>query len=123
MGWTGIKTRRSLEEVFKDEFASQLYGNIIVKYSIVNIPKSLYDDYVTEQSEIYCAWKCNNGAIACVTIIIERINDEVLYKVQDDTVGPYTLTKCPKEILNLLSPFDKYDYIGYAKEWRERQYA
>ena len=40
-------------------------------------------------------------------------------------MGPYTHNKCPKEILDAATPLDKLEelggYVGYAKEWRERQ--
>lgn len=48
-------------------------------------------------------------------------NDEVYWKEMSESVGPNTINKCPKVILDMLTPIDKLNYPGYAKEWRESQ--
>jgi hypothetical protein len=52
---------------------------------------------------------------------MKRFGREVMWKEQDESVGPYMKHKCPKNIMKLLSPVEKLEYPGYSKEWRERQ--
>jgi len=112
MGWTGINTQRSFDEVFQDEFGTYIQEGKIIRYAEV---KSSETD-----STFYLAVRRQNGAIGANVIIFRKEGKEVLYKEMDEGMGPHSYN-CPQNILNLLSPIEKLEYPGYAKEWREKQ--
>lgn len=128
MGWTGIKTRDSLMEVFKSEYGSMMFPGSeheFIKSVPVTVPQRLYDEDMIEEMEIYSAVR-TKGIVYAHTLMIKRTKEgEVLYKGQDETVGPYMLSKCPKEIMDLLSPIEKLQGVlgncEYAKKWRAKQ--
>jgi hypothetical protein len=122
MGWTGINTRDSFMDVFKREYAQWFYGQNpkLIKTIEVPTPNDELDDGSDAESEIFSAIN-DNGVIFGHVLLMKKCNNEVLYKGMDETNGPYTKAKCPKEILSLLSPVEKFEYQGYANKWRERQ--
>jgi predicted transport protein len=120
MGWTGIPTKRSIEEISKQEFAT--YENQIVKNIILDVPKEQWDEFQCEEKEQYIAFRNSNNNIICIVVLWQKMHNEVLYKTMDESSGPYTKTKCPKEIMDVLTPVEKLGgYAGYSKEWRARQ--
>lgn len=53
--------------------------------------------------------------IFAVVVLTSTDKDDFYYKEMDETCGPYDC-KCPKSILNLLTPTNS----EFANEWRER---
>jgi hypothetical protein len=120
MGWNGINTNKSFDEVFRDEFATLLYNGSIRRYIEVHVDPP-YDTGTDDESEFFLA-VYRQDYMGCDVILFKRCDGNVLYKIMSDTEGPYTINKCPKEILELLSPTDKYGFVGYADTWRKDQY-
>lgn len=110
MGWTGIKTDQSFKQVFESEFSDL---NVLKYYFHTEYP----DTDCQEQSTLYAAVKSSNNAIVfALVVLFKRYDNEVLFKVMDETVGPYYYD-CPKDIIDMLTPTEDFD-SGYAKEWR-----
>jgi len=121
MGWTSITTKDSFEQVFQREFADKNPG-FFLKHIELKVPSYLRNDGNMEESEFFCAVISRNKAFNYgYVILFARWDDQVAWKEMDETSGPFTKLKCPKEILNMLSPLEKFDYAGYAEEWRKRQ--
>lgn len=125
MGWTGIYTKKSFMEVFKEEYMEALYNQKILKVCEFNVSDK--EPECLEESEFYIACRRHNGTIGCNTIIFRRYDiskhrdkEEVVFKEMDEGMGPY-INNCPIEILKMLSPVEQLEYPGYAKEFRERQ--
>lgn len=71
-------------------------------------------------STVYAACQLEDGCIVAGIILTKTArNKEIAIKVMDESMGPYE-DKCPKSILDMLSPLDETEV--YAKEWRERCY-
>ncbi len=122
MGWTGINTSKTFEEVFQEEFCGYQSNFEVIKHVELKIPKHHRDDEKIEESEFFCCFKNKEkGYKFAVVILFARNGKEVLWNEMDESMGPYSKLKCPKEILDILSPIEQLDYPGYAKEWRERQ--
>jgi len=122
MGWCGINTDKSFNEVFRNEFVSYLNNEMIRRYIECHVDPP-YDHDTCDESEFFLA-VFRTSYIGCDIIIFKRSLDKstVLYKMMSDIEGPYTINKCPKEILDLLSPIEHYNQPGYAKKWRDDQY-
>lgn len=122
MGWTGINTSKTFEEVFNDEFGNYQPSFEVIKHVELQIPTHLRDDKKVEESEFFCCFKHKGqGYKFAVVILFARKDKEVLWKEMEESMGPYSKMKCPKEILDILSPIESLPYPGYAKEWRKRQ--
>jgi len=128
MGWTGIKTKQSFMDVFKEEYAAWLLpssDNYIQKSIEVRIPPHLRSNTTDDEAEIYSViFNRKLEFNYCHVAIMERVDNEVLIKGQDEFSGPYCLTKCPQEIVELLSPVSKLknnDDKCYIEEFRKRQ--
>lgn len=119
MGSTGITTKKSFDDVFREEFGTELYNMTIRRYHEMKVPPP-FETGVTEESEFFLA-TYRDGYIGCDVIIFKRYIHEVVYKIMSDTEGPYTVTKCPEDIMKLLSPIEEYGYVGHADEFRKRQ--
>jgi len=117
MGWTGITTKKTFEQVFEEEFRTFILQQKIIKSIFLEVPIDKEYEDEDEHAEQFIAFRAEEG-ITCVIIIWKRYDNEVLYKEMDETVGPSTYNKCPKEIMDMLSPLDNFKYSGYAKEWR-----
>jgi hypothetical protein len=112
MGWTGINSNRSFEQVFEEEYNESIRSNKIIKYAeVVKTNKS---------SVFYIAARRANGAIGANVILFERERGEVLYKEMDEGMGPHGYD-CPADILQLLSPIKDLEYPGYSEDWRKAQ--
>ena len=119
MGWTGIDTKKSLEDVFKQEFAEQMPR--FKKYIILQVTGENMDDGLDEEAEVFIAFEPRPNEVCAVVILMHREGNEVRYKDMDESMGPYSKHKCPKEIMELLSPVESLKYNTYSKEWRARQ--
>jgi hypothetical protein len=122
MRWTGINTSKTFEEVFQQEFCGYQSTYELIKHIELEIPPHLRDDNKVQESEFFCCFKNKaKGYKVGIVILFARNGKEVLWKEMDEGMVPYSKMKCPKEILDILSPIEQLDYPGYIKEWRERQ--
>ena len=125
MGWNGLNSNKSFDEIFRNEFAEWLaYGNI--RHYVECHVDPPYDHDTIDESEFFAAVRGNLGFTYCLIVIMKRLNSDntVAYKVMDEFVGPFTINKCPVEIMELLTPLDQLDkneYKGHSEEWRESQ--
>jgi len=124
MGWTGIDTKKTFMEVFEKEYESwKIPGSEhhILKSIEIGVPRRSQDEGVDNESEIFSAISYS-GCVYAHTLMIIRRGDEVVFKGQHEMVGPYCKNKCPKEIMDLLTPLDNMKDAGdYWKVWRARQ--
>lgn len=120
MGWTGINTNKSIEQVYENEFIEWRINQKIIKSAFIQVPGNKKNDPESIEQEQYLAVRTDDGTIVCVVILWKQYDGEVLYKVMDESMGPYTKTKAPKDVLQTLSPLSKLKHPGYAKEFRER---
>lgn len=120
MGWTSYNTNKSFKEVFEDEFINRYPLGTFLNTVELQCLGNSKDDDCDEESEFFSAMRYE-GTLLASTVIFKRCGKEVLWKEQDESVGPYMKNKCPKSILKLLTPVDKLKYPGYSKIWRERQ--
>ena len=120
MGWTSYNTNKSFREVFEDEFEHRYPLGTFLLTQEYKITGQWKDDDCDEESEFFSAMRYKN-TLLCFTVMMKRFGREVMWKEQDESVGPYMKHKCPKNIMKLLSPVEKLEYPGYSKEWRERQ--
>lgn len=114
MGWTSITTKKSFEEVFKQEFAS------------LDVVESEFCKTNTTQSVQFLTVKHKKSFIFILVILWQRDGDEVFWKEMDETEGPNTWKhKCPKKVFDSASPLEHIEKyggnLGYSKEWRTKQ--
>ncbi|MEM0099145.1 MAG: hypothetical protein QXS99_05165 [Thermoplasmata archaeon] len=65
--------------------------------------------------EAYIAYKPDDKTITCIVVLFKRTKEGLKGKIIDENMGPYNY-KCPKEILDLLTPTTN----PYALEFRKR---
>lgn len=114
MGWTGIRTKQSFKDVFDNEFRN--YN--VLQSSFLKCQRT---DDNEEEAESFHAIKAETGYVWGLVILWNRNDGEVHFKEMDEGSGPYTVKKCSKSIIKLLSPISELANPGYSKEWRERQ--
>ena len=115
MGWTSITSTKSFEEVFQQEFASHKVIKSVFKHH------TLVPEDIDQAADQYVVFEHKDGYKFICVILWQRQHNEVYWKDMDESMGPYSSTKCPKEILEAASPIEELPYVGYAKEWREKQ--
>lgn len=111
MGWTGINTKKTFEEVYESEFGSL--------ETLASSFEHWGENY--SKGESFHAIRHKKGYVFALIILWDKDNKEVCYKEMDESVGPNTMRKCPKFIMDYLSPLEELPYPGFSKEWRERQ--
>lgn len=128
MGWTGFKTNKSFLEVFKSEYREWFENPYAKTHIVLSIVTEIEPEGdCVEAAEIFSAVQQHHpdgDYIYGHVLLINRTNDgEVLYKGMHEMVGPYTLNKCPQEVLMLLSSSDIIDqregYTTFSKDWRK----
>ncbi|MFA5153064.1 MAG: hypothetical protein WC554_10925 [Clostridia bacterium] len=131
MGWDGIESKASFDEVFKDEFKKSFSDGSFIKYvelKVDNLENSflrhLNSHYeILEMSEFFVAANLEPGLIGCFIMFFERVSldgiEYVFHKDFHESEGPFTVNYCPKEILELLSPVEKYKELWQQKDIRK----
>jgi len=121
MGWCGLNSTKSFDEIFRDEFGTYLYNGTIRRYIEVHVDPP-YESDISDEAEFFLAVNRVNYT-GCDVILFKRGIDgkSVFYKIMPDTDAPCTVSKCPKMILDTLSPINRYNIPGYAEEWRNNQ--
>lgn len=119
MGSTGLITKKPLIDVFNEEFEYLHYKQNILATVLVPIDATWRDDDCDEEAEIYTALKTTEGVL-CMVTLIGRYDKEVIYKSMLETDGPFTKTRCPKEVADLLTSLNKIEEHGYAGLFRKR---
>ncbi|MFH7860086.1 MAG: hypothetical protein QXR03_03730 [Candidatus Aenigmatarchaeota archaeon] len=66
-------------------------------------------------NEAYIAYKLDDKTITCLVVIFKRNKYKLLGKIIGENMGPHNY-KCPKEILDLLTPTTN----PYALKFRKR---
>ena len=120
MGWTGIYGKMSYADE-KAEVIRQLdYKDAI----IVGLSKNNNVWYAAiEATGDNDAYVCKNGKyVFSVVVLVNRYNNETLFKVMDEQCGPIE-SYAPKKILNMLSDFVNDEKSRYGQDWRNRCYA
>lgn len=116
MGWTGHYTwtdERPTREDVLDVLNSVLAGNIIAHS--FSREKGSDDSHV-----VYLAVKLDSGDIRAVVALYQLERGEVLEKTIPETYHPYYY-KCPKKILNLLTPTTNEDALKWRAQCRQRR--
>jgi hypothetical protein len=111
MGWTSFKFSGTIREFVEQEFNREPAHGKVLKFSQVG--STIYIAYQLARGE-------RAGKVTAFIILTSRKNGEICYKDEDETVGSYE-RKCPKSILNLLTPLEELypDGCAWAKEWRD----
>jgi hypothetical protein len=117
MGWTGIPTKKSIETIFEQEFANPQFE----KKVLLDVPRFNWDESNVEEKEAYLLMRTKENELIVIVVLFKKDDEDVLYKEMSEDMGPYTKTRCPKDLLKMATPVEKLSYAGYAKEWRERQ--
>jgi|SaaInlStandDraft_4_1057021.scaffolds.fasta_scaffold34363_2 hypothetical protein len=123
MGWTSYRTNDSFMEVFKSEYRQwhQPDSEHLVRQSVeMKVSPHDWDEGTDSESEIWSAIEWKGKGIYAHVLLMSKRDGEVYFKGMDETVGPYSKTRCPDEIFNLLTPLPE-DIEGYSKDWRARR--
>ncbi len=103
MGWTTMHRKTPVKDWFASEINSGL--NKVVEVKIVH------------RKELYAAIQKENGEVVAFMYLLDYKKDGYYnfgYKSMDETCMPYYF-KCPKSILDKLTPTTN----EYAIQWRE----
>lgn len=119
MGWTHFHFNGTIQEFIEKEFMREPSWGEIIDHSKVG-------------NTLYLALKLGpkhgerEGLVTALVILLRKSRDyyNFGYKDMSESCGPVE-SKCPKRIINLLSPLDKLYEPGsssyeWAKAWRER---
>lgn len=115
MGWTGHYTYvdRSTREDVLGVLDSVLAGKIIAHS--FSREKDADNSHV-----VYLAVKLDSGDIRAVVALYQLERGEVLEKTIPETYHPYYY-KCPKRILDLLTPTTNEDALKWRAQCRQRR--
>jgi len=78
MGWTGINTTKSFEDVFKGEN----YGMKVIKSIFLNVTGDYRDDGHDEEAEQFVVFKHKKGYKFICVILWARCGNEVLWNMR-----------------------------------------
>jgi hypothetical protein len=105
MGWTCLNKKPASVKDYLDKDWTQ---------------GSLLKSQIVAGEEYYAAVKMPDGKIICAVVLLESHGVQFCTKHLDEYSGPYAV-RCPKSILDLLSPLDSsVPGYEYARDWREQ---